>query len=210
MKNLCRVFSLAIFLFTAVTFMSSSPLSAQVSDHDKPAKKPGKSSSQGKKNAKEELAVLETSMGTIKFRFYGDVAPKHVENFKNLARSGFYDGTYFHRVIPGFMIQGGDPNTKDSNRDNDGMGGSGKNVPAEFSSKSHKRGVVSMARSMDPNSASSQFFICVADAPHLNGQYSAFGEVVDGMPVVDKIVNAQRDGRDNPIQKITLTKVTIQ
>lgn len=160
--------------------------------------------------AGQEVAVIDSTMGKIVFKFYPDVAPNHVENFKKLARSGFYDGTYFHRVIPGFMIQGGDPKTKDKDRGNDGTGGSGTNVKAEFSNKQHVRGTVSMARSMDPNSASSQFFICVAPAPHLNGQYSAFGEVVEGMDVVDKIVAAPRDARDNPLTSIYMKKVTIE
>ena len=163
-------------------------------------------------NAKagEDVAVLKTSLGTIVFRFYEKDAPKHVANFKKLASTGFYDGTTFHRVIPGFMIQGGDPNSKDADRSNDGMGGSGTNVPAEFNANKHLRGTVSMARAQDPNSASSQFFICVKPTPFLDGQYSVFGQVVEGMDVVDKIVSVPRDARDNPIDKVVMEKVTIE
>ena len=158
----------------------------------------------------EDVAVLKTSLGTIVFRFYEKDAPKHVANFKKLAGSGFYDGTTFHRVIPGFMIQGGDPNSKDADRSNDGLGGSGSNVPAEFNANKHLRGTVSMARAQDPNSASSQFFICVKPTPFLDGQYSVFGQVLEGMDVVDKIVNVPRDARDNPIDKVVMEKVTIE
>ena len=158
----------------------------------------------------EDVAVLKTSMGTIVFRFFEKDAPKHVANFKKLASSGFYDGTTFHRVIPGFMIQGGDPNSKDADRSNDGLGGSGTNVPAEFNANKHLRGTVSMARAQDPNSASSQFFICVKPTPFLDGQYSVFGQVVEGMDVVDKIVAVPRDARDNPIDKVVMEKVTIE
>jgi peptidyl-prolyl cis-trans isomerase B (cyclophilin B) len=158
----------------------------------------------------EDVAVLKTSMGTIVFRFFDKDAPKHVANFKKLAGSGFYDGTTFHRVIPGFMIQGGDPNSKDADRSNDGLGGSGANVPAEFNANKHLRGTVSMARAQDPNSASSQFFICVKPTPFLDGQYSVFGQVLEGMDVVDKIVAVPRDARDNPIDKVVMEKVTIE
>jgi cyclophilin family peptidyl-prolyl cis-trans isomerase len=160
--------------------------------------------------AGEDVAVLKTSMGTIVFRFYEKDAPKHVANFRKLAGEGFYDGTTFHRVIPGFMIQGGDPNSKDADRSNDGMGGSGTNVPAEFNANKHLRGTVSMARAQDPNSASCQFFICVKPTPFLDGQYSVFGQVVEGMDVVDKIVSVPRDARDNPLDKVVMEKVTIE
>ena len=145
-------------------------------------------------------------LGDIKVRMFPDTAPKHVANFDSLVRSGFYDGTAFHRVIPGFMIQGGDPNSRSGPRETWGMGDpSQKKVPAEFSQIRHSRGVISAARTPDPNSATSQFFIMVADAPHLDGQYSAFGEVVEGMDVVDKIVNVPRDRRDNPNEKVEMT-----
>ena len=158
----------------------------------------------------EDVAVLKTSLGTIVFRFNDKDAPNHVANFKKLANEKFYDGTTFHRVIPNFMIQGGDPNSKDADRTNDGMGGSGKNVNAEFNANKHLRGTVSMARANDPNSASSQFFICVRPQTSLDGKYSVFGQVIEGMEVVDKIVAVPRDSRDNPIDKVVMEKVTIE
>jgi len=147
-------------------------------------------------------------MGEIVLRFFSDVAPGHVNNFVKLSKDGFYNGTTFHRVIRGFMIQGGDPNSKNSDRSSHGMGGPGHKVKAEFNSTPHKRGIVSMARANDPDSAGSQFFICVADANFLDWQYTAFGEVVSGMEVADKIVTMKRDGRDNPLERAEMT-VTI-
>ncbi len=147
--------------------------------------------------------------GEVAVRFYPDVAPNHVNNFCKLAQEKFYDGTTFHRVIPGFMIQGGDPNSKSSDRSTHGMGGPGYRLNAEFNEKLHKRGVVSMARAQDPNSAGSQFFICVADASFLDGQYTAFGEVESGMEVVDRVVGAKRDANDNPLDRIEM-QVTIR
>jgi peptidyl-prolyl cis-trans isomerase B (cyclophilin B) len=148
------------------------------------------------------------SLGDIVLKFFPDVAPRHVKNFVTLSREGFYNGTTFHRVIPGFMIQGGDPNSKSPDRSMHGMGGPGYKVKAEFNSKPHKRGILSMARANDPDSAGSQFFICVADAHFLDWQYTVFGEVVSGMDVADKVVNMKRDGRDNPLERIEMT-VTI-
>jgi len=147
----------------------------------------------------DDVAVITTNYGTIVFKFFPDKAPKSVANFKKLADSKFYDGTKFHRVIPRFMIQGGDPNTKGSDRNTYGTGGPGWSVDAEFSDIKHVRGIVSMARSSDPNSAGSQFFIMVAPYPSLDGQYSAFGHVVSGMDTVDKIVSLERDDRDDPV-----------
>jgi len=144
-------------------------------------------------------------LGEIGLKFYPDVAPGHVKNFLTLAQEKFYDRTTFHRVIPGFMIQGGDPNSKQPDRSMHGMGGPGHRVKAEFNSKPHKRGVLSMARSNDPDSAGSQFFICVADANFLDWQYTAFGEVVSGMDLADKIVAVKRDGRDNPLERVEMT-----
>ena len=165
----------------------------------------------GKKLTPEEIkkmtetsAVIETKLGNIELRFFPDVAPNHVQNFIDLAKKGFYDGTTFHRVIPGFMIQGGDPNTKNPDRSKHGTGGPGYTVKAEFNKKLHKRGTLSMARSQDPDSAGSQFFICVADAPSLNGKYSVFGEVASGMDVADKIVSQARDRMDNPAERIEI------
>ena len=147
-------------------------------------------------------------MGEIVLRFFPDVAPSHVTNFVKLSKEGFYNGTTFHRVIPGFMIQGGDPNSKSPDRGSHGMGGPGFKVKAEFNSKPHKRGIVSMARANDPDSAGSQFFICVADANFLDWQYTVFAEVVSGMDVADKVVSVKRDGRDNPLERVEMT-VTI-
>ena len=155
--------------------------------------------------APQEVAVISTKFGDIDIEFFPKFAPNHVKNFKKLASSGFYDGCTFHRVIPDFMIQGGDPNSKDEDRNNDGMGGPGYTIDAEFNSLHHGRGIVSMARSRDVNSAGSQFFIMVADKTYLDGQYTVFGEVINGMDVVDKIVNAKRDNRDNPLERFEMT-----
>jgi cyclophilin family peptidyl-prolyl cis-trans isomerase len=159
---------------------------------------------------KDKVAELHTTAGEIDIRFFPDVAPNHVKNFIDLAQKGFYDGTKFHRVIPGFMVQGGDPNTKTGNTSSWGVGGSGKNVAAEFSPISHKRGIVSMARAQDPNSASSQFFIVVKDSTFLDRQYTVFGQVTKGMEVADKIVGAPRDASDRPNNPTTITKVVIR
>lgn len=154
----------------------------------------------------EEVAVVSTKFGRIVFKFRPDLAPKHVENFKKLANKGFYDKTIFHRVIEGFMIQGGDPNTKDKTKTASyGQGGPGYSVPAEFNNLDHKRGVVSMARSNDPDSAGSQFFICVADYPSLNQKYTAFGEVMEGLDVADKIVLQPKDPQGLPNERIEMT-----
>ena len=152
----------------------------------------------------------ETNFGKISFKLLPELAPETVRNFEKLAKSGFYDGTLFHRIIPGFMIQGGDPNTKTDNKGSWGMGGPGYSINAEFSSRSHLRGIVSMARSQDPNSAGSQFFIVTADSTFLDKQYTVFGEVTEGMDIADKIVNLQRDGNDCPLEKITMLHVVIE
>jgi cyclophilin family peptidyl-prolyl cis-trans isomerase len=157
-----------------------------------------------------EVAVLDTSLGKIVIEFFPNAAPNHVANFKKLARSGFYNGTQFHRVIPDFMIQGGDPNSKDSNFADDGTGTSGTKLKAEFSSIPHKRGIVSMARPADPNGASCQFFIVHKDSPHLDNQYSVFGQVIEGMDTVDKIAAVKTGARDHPITPVIVKKVTIE
>lgn len=153
---------------------------------------------------KSAQAVLHTRLGDITIVLFPESAPNHVDNFIQLAESGFYNGTTFHRVIPGFMIQGGDPLSKSPDRARHGTGGPGYRLKAEFNDQSHKRGTVSMARSPHPDSAGSQFFICVADAPHLDRQYTVFGEVVEGMDVVDKIVAQPKDERDNPLERIEM------
>ena len=157
----------------------------------------------------ETRAIIETKFGNIELKFFPDVAPGHVKNFVDLAKKGFYDSTTFHRVIPGFMIQGGDPNSKNPDKASHGMGGPGYTIKAEFNDKPHKRGILSMARAANPDSAGSQFFICVADSHFLDKQYSVFGEVVTGMEAVDNIVNQPRDRRDNPNERIEI-KVRIE
>ena len=152
--------------------------------------------------------IIKTDFGDIKFSLLADLAPETVRNFVTLAKQGFYDGTLFHRVIPGFMIQGGDPNTKNSDKSAWGQGGPGYNLKAEFSSRSHLRGIVSMARANDPDSAGSQFFIVTSDSTFLDKQYTVFGEVVDGIEVADKIVNLPRDGNDCPEQEVKMLEVT--
>ena len=165
-------------------------------------------------NAKTRVSIAvkvqDESWGEILLKFFPEVAPNHVKNMVKLAQDHFYDGTTFHRVIPGFMIQGGDPNSKDVDRSRHGMGGPGYRVNAEFNQRPHVRGTLSMARSQDPNSAGSQFFICVADANFLDGQYTAFGEVESGMETVDRIVGVQRDGNDNPLERVEMTVSVIQ
>ena len=155
-------------------------------------------------------ANIETNHGKISFELLPDLAPETVRNFEKLTKDGFYDGTLFHRVIPGFMIQGGDPNTKTDNKGSWGMGGPGYNVKAEFSSRSHLRGLVSMARAQDPDSAGSQFFIVTSDSAFLDRQYTVFGQVKEGMDVADKIVNMNKDGNDCPLEKVVMTKVTLE
>ena len=156
----------------------------------------------------DEVAVISTKFGNIVIKFRPDKAPKHVENFKMLANKGFYDKTIFHRCMPGFMIQGGDPNSKDPAKiATYGQGGPGTMVKAEFNSISHVRGVVSMARSDDPDSAGSQFYVVVADSKFLDNQYTAFGEVMSGMDVADKIVNQPTGAKakDLPNERIEMT-----
>ena len=155
------------------------------------------------------IVTFETNQGTIKAELFPDVAPNTVNNFISLVKHGFYDGLIFHRVSPGFMIQGGDPQGT-------GMGGPGYSIKGEFIMNNfnnellHKRGVLSMARSQSPNSAGSQFFIMVDDAPHLNAQYASFGQVIEGMEAVDKIVAAQRDYNDRPLENQIMEKVTVE
>lgn len=153
-------------------------------------------------------AVIKTKFGDMEIKFFPDKAPNHVQNFVKLAKSGFYDKTIFHRVIPGFMIQGGDPNTKDPNKpDTYGMGGPAEHLKAEFNDVPHRRGILSMARTNDPNSAGSQFFIVVKDSNFLDGQYTVFGEVVRGIEVADKIVSLPRNERDLPRERVEITVV---
>jgi peptidyl-prolyl cis-trans isomerase B (cyclophilin B) len=156
--------------------------------------------------ADTQRAVIETKFGEIEIELLPGKAPGHVKNFTDLAKKGFYDGTTFHRVIPGFMIQGGDPNTKDQkgSRDRHGTGGPGYTIKAEFNDTPHKRGAVSMARAQSPDSAGCQFFIVVKDSHFLDNQYTVFGTVVRGMEAADQVVAAQRDPRDNPLERIEM------
>jgi peptidyl-prolyl cis-trans isomerase B (cyclophilin B) len=156
--------------------------------------------------------IISTRLGEIEIEFLPGKAPGHVENFLKLARQGVYDKTLFHRVIPGFMIQGGDPGTKDPKtpRGRHGTSGPGYTIRAEFNDTHHARGVVSMARANDPDSAGSQFFICVADSGFLDRQYTAFGRVVRGMETADAIVNLPRDARDNPNDRVEMTVKVVE
>ena len=158
--------------------------------------------------AEHTKAVIKTKFGDIEVKLFPEKAPNHVQHFMKLAKSGFYDKTIFHRVIPGFMIQGGDPNTKDPNKpETYGMGGPAERLKAEFNDVPHRRGILSMARTNDPNSAGSQFFIVVKDSNFLDGQYTVFGEVVKGIEVADKIVSLPRNGRDLPNERVEMTVV---
>jgi peptidyl-prolyl cis-trans isomerase B (cyclophilin B) len=163
----------------------------------------------------KELAVLKTSAGEMVIEFWPEVAPKTVENFKALVQKGYYDGTAFHRIVKGFMIQGGDPLTKDPNREDEwGTGGPGHRIKAEFNERRHQRGVISMARSQDPDSAGSQFFICLADAAFLDRKYTAFGKLVRGDDVLGKIgetaVGMSHGGeKSKPLTRVGVESVRI-
>jgi peptidyl-prolyl cis-trans isomerase B (cyclophilin B) len=192
---------LVVFTMLSIGLLTAQPSNAQ--------KAPKKFTSQEIKKMSETTAVIETKFGNISLKFFPDVAPGHVQNFIDLAKKGFYDGTTFHRVIPGFMIQGGDPNSKNADKRSHGTGGPGYTITAEFNNRPHKRGTLSMARAMSPDSAGSQFFICVKDSSFLDRQYTVFGEVVSGMDVVDKIVSQPRDRNDNPDERIEMkVKIT--
>jgi cyclophilin family peptidyl-prolyl cis-trans isomerase len=156
--------------------------------------------------------IITTKFGDIEVELYSESAPKTVENFKDLTKKGFYDGLIFHRIVPGFVIQGGDPYTRNTtNRSRWGTGGPGWNIKAEFNKNTHTRGVLSMARSQDPDSAGSQFFIVLKDSNFLDGQYTIFGKVKSGMDAVDKIATLKTDHADAPInpEQAEIIKVTI-
>lgn len=160
--------------------------------------------------AANEVAVIKTSEGEMVAEFWPDVAPKTVENFKKLAREGFYDGTAFHRVIKDFMIQGGDPLTKDESKQGRwGTGDPGYKIKAEFNKKSHERGVLSMARSQDPDSAGSQFFICHGAPKFLDGQYTAFGKLIKGDDVLEKIATTPTTTPDRPVKRMNVESIKI-
>jgi len=192
-----RILLIPIFFLFSLSLFASESFSQEVRSR--------KFSPEEVKKMSEQRAIIYTSLGDITLRFFPEVAPNHVNNFIELAQKGFYNGTTFHRVIPKFVIQGGDPNSKNPDRSKHGMGGPGYQLKAEFNKKPHRRGTLSMARSGHPDSAGSQFFICVADVPSLDGQYTVFGEVTKGMEVVDKIVSQPRDGNDNPRERIEMT-----
>jgi peptidyl-prolyl cis-trans isomerase B (cyclophilin B) len=162
-----------------------------------------------------EVAVIKTTAGEMTLEFWPDVAPKTVENFKSLAKKGFYDGTAFHRIVKGFMIQGGDPLTKNPNMEDDwGTGDPGYKIKAEFNDKSHQRGVISMARSQHPDSAGSQFFICLGNASFLDKNYTAFGQLVGGDDVLGKIgdtpVKAGNSGeKSKPLTRVGVESIRI-
>jgi len=166
-------------------------------------------------NASNEVAVIRTSEGDMVVQFWTDAAPNTVENFKKLARSGFYDGTIFHRVVKGFMIQGGDPNSKDPGKESSyGQGGPGYKIKAEFNDRSHERGVISMARSSDPDSAGSQFFICLASVSRLDHQYTTFGKLIKGDDVLGKIgdtpVTRSSSGENSkPAKRVVIESIKI-
>lgn len=157
-----------------------------------------------------EVAVISTNLGQMVLEFWPDVAPGHVENFKKLANKGFYDGTCFHRVIKGFMIQGGDPLTKDAASESRwGTGGPGYQIKAEFNNRHHDRGVLSMARSQHPDSAGSQFFICHGNPHFLDGQYTAFGKLIKGDDVLEKIATTATRPGDRPVARMAIESVKI-
>jgi peptidyl-prolyl cis-trans isomerase B (cyclophilin B) len=166
-------------------------------------------------NASDEVAVIKTSEGDMVVQFWNDAAPNTIENFKKLARSGFYDGTIFHRIVKGFMIQGGDPNSKDLGKESSyGQGGPGYKIKAEFNDRSHERGVISMARSSDPDSAGSQFFICLASVPRLDHQYTTFGKLIKGDDVLEKIgdtpVTRSNTGENSkPTKRVVIESIKI-
>jgi peptidyl-prolyl cis-trans isomerase B (cyclophilin B) len=192
------------FLILSVVILSSAVFAA---DEKKEEKSP--------MNSSNEVAVINTSEGEMVVQFWSDAAPNSVDNFKKLARQGFYDGTIFHRIVKGFMIQGGDPNSKDPAKENSyGQGGPGYNIKAEFNDHGHQRGVISMARGPDPDSAGSQFFICLALVPRLDHQYTTFGKLVKGDDVLEKIgdtpVTKNSMGEPSkPTKRVVIEKIEI-
>jgi peptidyl-prolyl cis-trans isomerase B (cyclophilin B) len=192
------------FLILSVVILSSAVFAA---DEKKEEKSP--------MNSSNEVAVINTSEGEMVVQFWSDAAPNSVDNFKKLARQGFYDGTIFHRIVKGFMIQGGDPNSKDPAKENSyGQGGPGYNIKAEFNDHGHQRGVISMARGPDPDSAGSQFFICLAPVPRLDHQYTTFGKLVKGDDVLEKIgdtpVTKNSMGEPSkPTKRVVIEKIEI-
>jgi len=175
----------------------------------------GQTSESSPMNSSNEVAVIKTSEGEMVVQFWTDVAPNTIQNFKKLARAGFYNGTIFHRIVKRFMIQGGDPNSKDPAKENVyGHGGPGYEIKAEFNNHSHERGVISMARGPDPDSAGSQFFICLAPVRRLDGQYTTFGKLVKGDDVLERIgdtpVTRNSTGEvSKPTKRVVIDKIDI-
>lgn len=202
------MFRTVFFLTLAIGLVMSAELSGQTSDQlSKQVAQPNAPKTEAGDVYQIKVKKGNEDLGTIEFVLWPDVAPKHCAFFAQRVAEGWYNGSAFHRVIPNFMIQGGDPNSKDKPRESWGQGGFPEHVVAEFNARKHERGVLSAARTQDPNSFSGQFFICVADAPWLDGSYSAFGKVTKGLDVVDAIVALPRDARDNPLEKVTMTIV---
>lgn len=203
MKRIFALLTVLFFSFTVINCSESHKQTGEGAENNNKGTKEKKMA-----NPQYEITVSQkgAELGKIVIELFPDVAPLHCANFDSLVSIGFYDGLAFHRVIPGFMIQGGDPNSKFKHKDTWGQGAPGqKTVPAEFSDISHKRGILSTARRGDDiNSATSQFFIVVADATFLDKQYTVFGKVLEGMEIADKIVNSPRDPRDNPNEKIEM------
>ncbi len=185
----------------------------EATNETKPATKADKNANSKQENTPvntNEVAVIKTTEGDMVIEFWPDVAPKTVENFETLAKKGFYDGTCFHRVIKGFMIQGGDPLTKDPNMEARwGTGGPGYTTKAEFNDRHHDRGVISMARSQDPDSAGSQFFICHGNPRFLDHQYTAFGKLIKGDDVLEKIATTPTGSQDRPIKRMGIVSIKI-
>lgn len=205
MKSIVAAVLTAFTFSVGVAFAADE--AAAATDKDKPKTETKK---EDKKVDTQEVAVIKTSAGTMVIEFWPDVAPKTVENFKKLANKGFYDGTCFHRVIKDFMIQGGDPLTKDeANKARWGTGDPGYKIDAEFNEKSHTRGVISMARSQDPNSAGSQFFICHGNSSFLDRQYTAFGQLIKGDDVLEKIATTSTGARDVPNTRQNIDSIKI-
>lgn len=198
-------------LLLCALMLALSPLEAQ--QKTKKTKKGKTKVSEQQIQFPKGTVIIETTMGNIVVALNDSAAPKHSANFRKLAKEGFYEGTTFHRVIPGFMIQGGDPNSKDDDRNNDGMGGPDYKIDAEIG-LTHDTGVIAAARQGDMvnpqrQSNGSQFYITVAEAKFLDGQYSVFGKVLQGMDVAQKIVAVPRDARDNPLEKVVIKKVVV-
>ena len=210
MKKILITSLLTLVCGLAVAHAEDAKKETQAAKAEEPKKAEDPKKEEAKKTDVKEVAVIKTTEGEMVLEFWPDVAPKHVENFKALAKKGFYDGTCFHRVIKGFMIQGGDPNTKDESKKSSwGMGGPGYSVKAEFNDKPHVRGVLSMARSADPNSAGSQFFICHGDPRFLDKQYTAFGKLIKGDDVLEKIATTPTEPGDRPVKRVNIESIKI-